>query len=111
MDFSLVTYTLTNGVPESGLPEVNYPCSAAYIVCVGGTSLFTNSDGSYAQELGWYAGGGGISTFEAAPSWQSCVVPSSAGGEGVGTGQQVIAWGAAGRPTAPQASAVAVTSR
>jgi pseudomonalisin len=70
----------TNGVPESGLPEVNYPCSSAYIVCVGGTSLFTNSDGSYAEELGWYAGGGGISTFEKAPSWQSCVVPSSAGG-------------------------------
>lgn len=70
----------TNGVPESGLPEVNYPCSAAYIVCVGGTSLFTNADGSYSQELGWYAGGGGISTFEQAPSWQSCVVPSSAGG-------------------------------
>lgn len=70
----------TNGVPESGLPEVSYPCSSAYVVCVGGTSLFTNSDGSYDAELGWYAGGGGISTFESAPSWQSCVVPSSAGG-------------------------------
>jgi pseudomonalisin len=70
----------TNGVPESGLPEVNYPCSSEYIVCVGGTSLFTNSDGSYDQELGWYSGGGGISTFEKAPTWQSCVVPSSAAG-------------------------------
>jgi pseudomonalisin len=71
----------TNGVPESGLPEVNYPCSSDYIVCVGGTSLFTNADGSYDEELGWYAGGGGISTFEKAPAWQGCVVPSSAAGD------------------------------
>jgi pseudomonalisin len=69
----------TNGVPESGLPEVNYPCSSPYVVCVGGTSLFTNSDGSYDTELGWYAGGGGVSTFEPSPYWQSCVAPSAAG--------------------------------
>jgi pseudomonalisin len=82
----------TNGVPESGLPEVNYPCSSQYIVCVGGTSLFTNANGSYDTELGWYAGGGGVSTFEDSPSWQSCVVPSNSGSTlGVGRGAPDIA--------------------
>ena len=78
----------TNGVPESGGPEVNYPCSSTYIVCVGGTSLFTNSNGSYDTELGWYAGGGGLSTFEDSPYWQSCVVPTNAA-SAVGYGRGV----------------------
>jgi subtilase family serine protease len=69
----------TNGAPESGLPLVNYPCSSPYIACVGGTSLFTNANGSYEQEIGWIAGGGGVSTVEYSPYWQQCVVPSNAG--------------------------------
>jgi len=69
----------TNGAPESGGPAVNYPCSSPYIVCVGGTSLFTNPGGSYDTELGWVAGGGGISYLEYSPYWQSCVAPSNAG--------------------------------
>lgn len=68
----------TNGAPESGLPEINYPCASPYIVCVGGTSLFTNTDGSYYTELGWVAGGGGVSDFEYSPYWQQCVVPTNA---------------------------------
>jgi subtilase family serine protease len=70
----------TNGVPESGVPEVSYPCSSPHVVCVGGTSLFTGPKGGYATELGWVDGGGGISTFEHSPGYQSCVVASSAGG-------------------------------
>jgi subtilase family serine protease len=66
----------TNGAPQSGLPEVNYPCDSPYIVCVGGTTLFTNTDGTYSNEITWAAGGGGISQFEYAPQWQSCVAPS-----------------------------------
>jgi subtilase family serine protease len=69
----------TNGAPESGLPQVNYPCSSPYIVCVGGTTLFANTDGSYDEELGWVAGGGGISDFEYSPYWQACVTPTNAG--------------------------------
>jgi pseudomonalisin len=59
-----------NGVP-AGVPDVDYPASSPYVVSVGGTSLLTNSDGSYDQELAWTAGGGGISYFETAPSWQA----------------------------------------
>jgi pseudomonalisin len=59
-----------NGVP-AGVPDVDYPASSPYVVSVGGTSLLTNADGSYDQELAWVAGGGGISYFETAPSWQA----------------------------------------
>jgi pseudomonalisin len=59
-----------NGVP-AGLPDVNYPASSPDVVGVGGTSLLTNSDGSYDNELAWVAGGGGISLFEPQPSWQA----------------------------------------
>jgi pseudomonalisin len=69
----------TNGAPESGLPEVNYPCASPYIVCVGGTTLFTNTDGSYSEEIAWVAGGGGNSAYEYSPYWQSCVTPTNAG--------------------------------
>ena len=59
-----------NGVP-AGLPDVNYPASSPDVVGVGGTSLLTNADGSYDNELAWVAGGGGISLFEPQPSWQA----------------------------------------
>jgi pseudomonalisin len=59
-----------NGVP-AGVPDVDYPASSPYVVAVGGTSLLTNADGSYDQELAWTAGGGGISYFETAPAWQA----------------------------------------
>lgn len=60
----------TNGVPL-GVPDVNYPASSPYVVSVGGTTLVTNTDGSYSQEVAWLAGGGGISLFESSPSWQA----------------------------------------
>ncbi|HET9077011.1 MAG TPA: S53 family peptidase [Acidimicrobiales bacterium] len=59
-----------NGVPL-GAPDVNYPASSPYVVSVGGTTLVTNSDGSYNQETAWLAGGGGLSLFEPSPSWQA----------------------------------------
>lgn len=59
-----------NGIP-AGVPDVNYPASSPYVVAVGGTSLLTNANGSYDEELAWTAGGGGISYFETAPSWQA----------------------------------------
>lgn len=59
-----------NGVPL-GVPDVNYPASSPYVVSVGGTTLVTNTDGSYSQEVAWLAGGGGVSLFESSPSWQA----------------------------------------
>ncbi|MFO2549624.1 S53 family peptidase [Alicyclobacillus cycloheptanicus] len=41
--------TAVNGVP-AGAPDVNYPASSPDVVAVGGTTLLTNSDGSYQSE-------------------------------------------------------------
>ncbi|AXF22186.1 peptidase S53 [Burkholderia pyrrocinia] len=53
--------------------SVQYPASSPYVVSVGGTTLYTNGNGSYAGETAWDSGGGGISGFEPIPSWQSNV--------------------------------------
>ena len=73
----------TNGVPVSGPPFVEYPASSSYVIGVGGTTLLTNSDGSYNNEAAWYAGGGGLSQFELSPFWQAPVNPASTVGRGV----------------------------
>src|SRR5581483_11662384 len=67
-----------NGVP-AGLPDVSYPASSPYVVSVGGTTLLTNSDGTYDNEVAWVAGGGGLSYFEYQPYWQdSAALPTGA---------------------------------
>jgi len=71
----------TNGVP-AGAPFVQYPAASPYVTAVGGTTLLTNSDGSYNTEIAWYAGGGGISQFETSPYWQGTAkVPSATASE------------------------------
>jgi pseudomonalisin len=59
-----------NGVP-AGAPLVNYPASSQYVTAAGGTTLLAASNGTYDEEIAWYAGGGGISQFEAPPYWQT----------------------------------------
>ncbi|MFI4939288.1 MAG: protease pro-enzyme activation domain-containing protein [Burkholderiales bacterium] len=58
-------------------PAVEYPASSPYVVAVSGTTLTTNTNGSYASETTWNnsygASGGGISVLETIPSWQSIV--------------------------------------
>ncbi|WP_244135196.1 protease pro-enzyme activation domain-containing protein [Burkholderia sp. BCC1638] len=53
--------------------SVQYPASSPYVVAVGGTSLYTNGNGSYGGEMAWDSGGGGSSGFEPIPTWQSNV--------------------------------------
>ncbi|NGY06931.1 protease pro-enzyme activation domain-containing protein [Solimonas terrae] len=65
------------GTPDSGPPSVEYPASSPYVVAVGGTSLFTDTDYNYVQEITWTGTGGGTSTFEPAPDWQKGIVPTS----------------------------------
>jgi pseudomonalisin len=70
----------TNGAPMSGPPMVEYPATSPYAVGVGGTTVVSNaSDSSYAGEVAWNAGGGGLSQFENSTSWQQAVIPSSTG--------------------------------
>ena len=63
-----------NGVP-AGVPDVSYPASSPWVIAVGGTTLVTNSNGSYSSEAAWVAGGGGPSLFEAPPAYQKGVAP------------------------------------
>ncbi|MCU4182803.1 S53 family peptidase [Acidiferrimicrobium sp. IK] len=78
-----------NGVPV-GVPDVNYPASSPYVASVGGTTLVTNSDGSYNTEAAWVGGGGGVSLFESAPAWQGsdgvtgAVLPTACAVQGCG---------------------------
>lgn len=69
-----------NGVP-AGVPMVNYPASSPYTAAVGGTTLVTQSDGSYQGEAGWYSSGGGLSQFEYSPSWEASEQPVASEGE------------------------------
>jgi pseudomonalisin len=65
-----------NGVP-AGLPGVNYPAASPYAVGVGGTTILGGP--SPLSEIGWYAGGGGLSLLEAEPGYQSGVGGSNLG--------------------------------
>lgn len=66
------------GFPSSAAgPGVCYPASSPYVLAVGGTTLITNPDGTWASEVAWnnladyYVTGGAISKRFAVPSWQN----------------------------------------
>ena len=65
-----------NGVP-GGAPLMEYPAASPYVVAVGGTTLWSQVDGTYQGESAWNAGGGGVSQFEYSPYWQNGVQPAS----------------------------------
>jgi len=67
----------TNGIPGSGPPFVSYPASSPYIIAVGSTDLFTNTDYTYDLELGAEFSGGGTSLVETSPFWQNSVAPAA----------------------------------
>jgi subtilase family serine protease len=68
-----VTFVASTG--DSGSPS-GYPALSPRVVAVGGTRLFINSSG-YVSENGWSGSGGGISTYENKPAYQSSVTQSS----------------------------------
>jgi len=52
---------------------VIYPSCSQYVVAVGGTSVATNSAGTWTGESAWSSGGGGNSTYVSKPAWQTGV--------------------------------------
>lgn len=71
----------TNGVPDSGLPaQLCYPADGTWTTAVGGTTLITDSNDNYMDELAWNAGGGGISDLEYPGPWTDNANPASAAG-------------------------------
>ena len=56
-----VTFVAASG--DDGSPGT-YPAYSPNVLAVGGTSLTTNSGGSYEVEYGWNGSGGGQSMYE-----------------------------------------------
>ncbi len=65
-----ITYFCSAG--DSGAPA-QYPSSSPYVVSVGGTTVNTTGSGAFSSETGWASGGGGPSTYETTPSYQSII--------------------------------------
>jgi hypothetical protein len=73
-----VVFVTSSG--DSGSPA-NYPSSSPNVLSVGGTSLTLSSSGAYESETVWDdtygSSGGGISKYEAQPTYQKGVVTQS----------------------------------
>jgi subtilase family serine protease len=55
-------------------PGPEFPAEAEYVTAVGGTTLSTSSGSRGWTESPWSSSGGGCSSYEPAPSWQSSSV-------------------------------------
>jgi subtilase family serine protease len=55
-------------------PGPEFPAEAEYVTAVGGTTLNTSSNSRGWTESPWSDSGGGCSSYETAPSWQSSSV-------------------------------------
>ena len=62
---------------NSGGPGV-FPAYSPNVVAVGGTSVTLNGSNQIISETAWSGSGGGISQYQAQPSWQNGVVTQSA---------------------------------
>jgi pseudomonalisin/xanthomonalisin len=62
------------GNPPGSAVGASYPASSPYVIAVGGTTLYTDSNGNYTGELVWSGTGGSPSLIEAKPAWQNGVV-------------------------------------
>ncbi|AXI04711.1 S53 family peptidase [Aquirhabdus parva] len=81
------------GKPNGTNYTVGAPASSPYVLAIGGTALYTAGTGVYSSETTWneglaaasptdsvqrlWATGGGYSTLEAAPTWQTSAITGS----------------------------------
>jgi subtilase family serine protease len=70
-----MTYVAATG--DSGA-QVDWPAVSPHVLAVGGTGLQWSGSGARV-ELAWSHTGGGVSAFEALPSWQSGVTVAGGG--------------------------------
>ena len=76
---SNVIFTASSGDGGYG---VEYPAASPYVLAVGGTTLaLDSSSGNYLWETAWSGSGGGLSGYQARPTWQSAA--NSADSRGV----------------------------
>jgi hypothetical protein len=64
-----VTFLASSG-DHGSYYGLSCPSASPLVVSVGGTALFTNPGGQWANETGWGGSGGGFSTFYSEPSYQ-----------------------------------------
>lgn len=65
-----VTFVAASGDAGHG---VGYPAASPFVVGVGGTSLTLASTGAWTSETAWNYSGGGVSKYEAEPTYQAGV--------------------------------------
>lgn len=68
-----VTFVASSG--DNGAPP-EWPAISPNVVAVGGTTLRLNPDNSWNSETGWAGSGGGYSSFEIEPGYQTSVQSS-----------------------------------
>jgi len=62
-----IVYVASSGDNGAG---VEWPAASPYVLSVGGTTLNLDSSGNYLSETAWSGSGGGLSGYEAVPSYQ-----------------------------------------
>jgi hypothetical protein len=65
-----ITFVASSGDAGAG---TTWPSVSPNVLAVGGTSLSASSTGSYLGETAWSGSGGGVSSFESAPSYQTSI--------------------------------------
>ena len=63
--------------------EIPFPCASPNITQVGGTILYTDTNGDYLQEAAWQQGSGGIAASVGIPVWQMGLDMTTNGGSTV----------------------------
>jgi len=84
-----ITFVASSG--DSGTTE--YPSASPNVLAVGGTTLNVTKQGGYGSESGWNGSGGGYSTVESEPSYQTNALSAS----GLKSGQRTttdVSWDA-----------------
>jgi hypothetical protein len=69
-----VTFVAASG--DTGAPA-SYPAASPNVLAVGGTTLYVDALGNTSSESAWTGSGGGLSAFEAQPSYQRGFVAQS----------------------------------
>ena len=70
-----VTFVASSG--DSG--TTTWPSVSSNVLAVGGTTLTLTSSGTYSSETAWSDSGGGVSSYEALPSYQKMIGISASG--------------------------------
>jgi kumamolisin len=72
-DVNFTQSGLTYYASSGDAPGTIYPSTSVNVIAVGGTVIDRNEDGDYTQQTAWLDGGGGISSVEPIPSFQSVI--------------------------------------